>query len=124
MSASENTSRSFHADVLVALTPVETPPPNPDDWTDEQWMEWLRATEPVEETDRRVYAPKLSSSGATVLGAAMMGLEQAMYGVVAKPEVTVEVDADGQDDGIKVMLDPDDPTQSTVVIRPDERRAD
>ena len=120
MSASENTSRSFHADVLVALTPVETPPPNPDDWTDEQWMEWLRATEPVEDADRRVYAPKLSSSGATVLGAAMMGLEQAMYGVVGKPEVTVEVDADGQDDGIKVSLDPDDPTQSTVVIRGDE----
>lgn len=97
---------------------MDVPPFDPDDWTDEQWMEWLRATESTEVEDRRVYAPKLSSAGATVLGAAMMGLQKGMYGDVDKPEVTIEADADGQDDGIKVVLDPDDPSQSTIVVKP------
>ena len=96
---------------------VDAPPFDPDDWTDEQWMEWLRATE-VEGDDPRVYAPRLSSPVSTVLGAAMMGLQKGMYGDVEKPEVIIEVDANGQDDGIKVVLDPDDPTQSTIIVRP------
>jgi hypothetical protein len=98
---------------------VDAPPFDPDDWTDEQWMEWLRATETVDDDDRRVFAPRLSSPGSVVLGAAMMGLQKAMYGEVEKPEVVIEVDAKGQDDGVKVVLDPDDPSQSTIVVRPD-----
>jgi hypothetical protein len=50
------------------------------------------------------------------MGAAMMGMQQAMYGKVAKPEMVVEAEADGQDDGL-VILDPDDPSASTVTIR-------
>jgi hypothetical protein len=97
---------------------VDAPPFDPDDWTDEQWMEWLRATETDDDDHPRVYAPKLSSSAATVLGAAMMGLQKGMYGDIEKPEVVIEIDADGQDDGVKVVLDPDDPSQSTIVVRP------
>ncbi len=48
----------------------------------------------------------------------MMGLQKGMYGDIDKPEVTIEADADGQDDGIKVVLDPDDPSQSTIVVPP------
>jgi len=91
---------------------------------------WSRGAAPVGSTDvddepadesteePRVYAPRLSSRGSTVLGAAMMGLQIGMYGEVDKPEITIEADANGQDDGIKVELDPDDPSQSTIVIRP------
>ncbi len=97
---------------------METPPLDPDDWTDEQWIEWLHATETVEGSDPRVYAPRLASRGSAVLGAAMLGLQRGIYGDVDKPEIVIEVDADGQDDGIKIALDPDDPSQSTIVIRP------
>ncbi len=96
------------------------PPFDPDDWSDEQWMEWLRATttsRPRERTGASMRRDS-SSAGATVLGAAMMGLQKGMYGDIDKPEVTIEADADGQDDGIKVVLDPDDPSQSTIVVPP------
>jgi hypothetical protein len=98
---------------------VEEPPVDPDAWTEEQWMEWLRANESTGDDDRRVYAPRLSSPGAVVLGAAMMGLQKGIYGDVEKPEVTIEAEANGQDDGMKIDLDPDEPSQSTVVVRPD-----
>jgi hypothetical protein len=97
---------------------VDAPPLDPDDWTDEQWMEWLRANETTADDDRRVYAPKLSSPVSTVVGAAMMGLQKGIYGDIEKPEVVIEIDASGQDDGVKVVLDPDDPSQSTIVVRP------
>jgi hypothetical protein len=119
MSASVNTAPSFHRHLPVASIPVDVPPFDPDDWTDEQWIEWLRATETVEDVDRRAYAPRLSSPVSAVLGAAMMGLQKGIYGDVEKPEVVIEIDADGQDDGVKVVLDPDDPSQSTIVVRPD-----
>jgi hypothetical protein len=109
----------LHRDVAVAFIPVDAPPLDPDDWTEEQWIEWLRATESTaEDDDHRVYAPRLSSSMSTVVGAAMMGLQKAMYGDIEKPEVVIEIDADGQDDGVKVKLDPDDPSQSTIVVPP------
>lgn len=79
-------------------------------------MEWLNATHDGEsEPDRRVYAPRLSSRGGVVLGAAMMGLERGIYGEVDKPEIVIEVGAKGED-GPKVDLDPDDPGASTVVV--------
>jgi hypothetical protein len=45
----------------------------------------------------------------------MLGLEQGMYGKVAKPEVVIEAEADGQDDGL-VLLDLDDPSASTITV--------
>src|SRR3954454_2292665 len=64
-----------------SVTSVEQPPDAPDAWSDEQWMEWLNATHDGEsEPDHRVYAPRLSSRGGVVLGAAMMGLERGIYG--------------------------------------------
>jgi hypothetical protein len=90
------------------LTGVETAPFDPDD----------ESTDESTEDERRVYAPRLNSRGSIVLGAAMMGLQIGMYGEVDKPEITIEADANGQDDGINVELDPDDPSRSTIVIRP------
>jgi hypothetical protein len=92
------------------------PPFDPDDWTDEQWMEWLRSTEISDDDYRPVYAPRLYSPAASVLGAAMVGLAKGMYGDIEKPEVVVEADAKGRDDGIKIDLDPDDPSHSTITV--------
>ena len=95
---------------------MEQPPDDPDAWSDEQWIEWLHATEEEAGTDGRVFAPRLSSPAGVVLGAAMMGLQRAMYGEVVKPEIVIEVAAKGRDDGPKVDLDPDDPSHSTVTL--------
>ena len=35
---------------------MEQPPDDPDAWSDEQWIEWLHATENDAETDARVFA--------------------------------------------------------------------
>jgi hypothetical protein len=102
---------------------MEQPPDDPDTWSDEQWIEWLHATEDQAGTEERVFAPRLSSPAGVVLGAAMVGLEKAMYGDVEKPEIVIEVAAKGRDDGTKIELDPDDPWASTVVVStpvPDE----
>jgi hypothetical protein len=97
---------------------VEQPPADPDAWTHEQWIEWLDATDTGPDATPRVYAPKVASSGGVILGAAMMGLHRAVYGDAKKPEIVVEAEADGKDDGMKIDLDPDDPTHSTVVVNP------
>ena len=97
---------------------MEQPPDNPDDWSDEEWMAWLHATDPevIGTPEHRVYAPRLDSPTGVILGAAMMGLQKGIYGDVEKPEVVVEAEAKGRDDGTKIDLDPDDPSESTVVI--------
>ena len=58
----------------------------------------------------------LSSPSGVVLGAAMMGLQKGIYGDVEKPKIVVEAEAKGRDDGMKIDLDPDDPSSSTVVV--------
>lgn len=97
---------------------MEQPPDDPEAWTDEEWIAWLHATDPdvISTPDTRVYAPKLDSRTGVVLGAAMLGLQKGMYGDVDKPEVVIEAEAKGRDDGMKIDLDPDDPEHSTVEI--------
>ena len=102
---------------------MEQPPADPDAWSDEQWIEWLNATEDAFEADTRVFAPRLSSPSGVVLGAAMMGLAKGMYGDVPKPEIVIEAEASGRDDGMKIDLDPDDPSESTVVVETKPRNA-
>jgi hypothetical protein len=101
---------------------MEEPPEDPDAWTHEQWIAWLDATDTGEDDDARpAPTPRLKSTGGVILGAAMMGLHNAIYGEDNKPDVVIEAEADGKDDGMKIDLDPDDPTHSTVVLRPDRR---
>jgi len=95
---------------------MEQPPDDPGAWSDEQWMEWLHATEDEVDVDQRVFAPRLSSPSGVVLGAAMLGLEKGMYGDVPKPEIVIEIEASGRDDDMKIDLDPDDPADSTVIV--------
>ncbi len=96
---------------------MEEPPEDPDDWTEEEWRAWLATAPPDPETGR---APPLSRGSAspsgTVLGAAMLGLEQAIYGERPKVEIVAEADADGLDLG-DLDLDLDDPASSRMTLR-------
>ena len=105
-----------------APVPAE-PPEDAEAWTDEQWLAWLRQTDgeqQAEEIDRpRVTAKWRDRPGATVLGAAMLGLRDAIYG---RPddEIVIVQDASGDppdDDAPVVHLDPEHPERSEVVVR-------
>lgn len=92
------------------------PPDDPDQWSHEQWCDWLQALE-AEPDDEAPRPRRRTGVGGSAMGAAMLGMEQAMYGKVAKPEMVIEAEADGQDDGL-VLLDPEDPSRSVITVDP------
>lgn len=97
----------------------EQPPDDPDDWTEDQWREWL-ANAPTDPESGQAHplTRAVHSSGGTVLGSAMLGLDQAIFGEKAKAEVVAEAEADGQDDG-DIELDLDDPAASRITLHRD-----
>ncbi|HXW31854.1 MAG TPA: hypothetical protein VEJ21_02090 [Acidimicrobiales bacterium] len=105
----------------------DLPPADPEAWTDEQWLDWLARTEPEESAEhQRVVARWRERPSASVLGAAMLGLRDAIYG---RPDedVVIVADAPGDppdDDAPIVRLDPEHPERSEVVVRalPSRRR--
>lgn len=91
----------------------DEPPQDPDDWTEEQWREWLANAPPDPETGRAHPLTRVASRpGGAMLGAAMLGLEQAIYGERPKVEIIAEADADGLDLG---DLD-DDPALARLTL--------
>jgi hypothetical protein len=103
------------------------PPANPEDWTDEQWLRWLRATDdapddgPAPPEGRPVTAMGriTRSAGGEVITLAMQGLAQAMFG--QKNEIVIVAEGNSEPDGdepLSLHLDPDHPERSTVVVRP------
>lgn len=98
---------------------AEEPPEDADDWTEEQWREWLANVPPDPDTGHaHPLTRAASSSGGTMLGAAMLGLQQAIYGERPKAEIVAEADANGSDEG-DVELDEDDPAASRITIDPE-----
>ncbi|MHB8328533.1 MAG: hypothetical protein ACYDD6_02695 [Acidimicrobiales bacterium] len=103
------------------VDPAE-PPEDPEDWTDEQWLDWLQATDgdhPGSGGSGRVTARWRDRPGGQLLGAAMLGLRDAIYG---RPDdqvvIVVEASGDPPDDDLPVVhLDPDHPERSEVVVR-------
>jgi hypothetical protein len=98
------------------------PPEDPEDWTDEQWLAWLEATDPVH--DEPAPGPRLAAwrdhPVGSVLGAAMLGLRDAIYGPVDNEVAIIQV-AGGDppnDDLHDLHLDPDHPERSEVRARP------
>jgi hypothetical protein len=101
---------------------LELPPEEPDgsdDWTEEQWRAWLAQAPADPDTGRAHPLTRATSSpSGVVLGAAMLGLEQAIYGERPKVEVVAEADADGLDLG-DLDLDGEDPASSRLTLRPE-----
>ena len=96
---------------------AEMPPDDPDDWTDEQWLAWLQAGDaegvgPVAPVRHR----RPTTGG--LLGNAMLGLAEAMYGP-QRPKIVVQAEAPGDPHGdeLELHLDPDYPERSVVVVR-------
>jgi hypothetical protein len=96
----------------------DEPPQDPDDWSEEQWRAWLATAPPDPDTGRTHPLTRAqTSAGGTVLAAAMLGLEQAVFGERPKAEIVAEADADGLDLG-DVDLDLDDPSSSRLTLPP------
>lgn len=102
------------------------PPADPEDWTDEQWLVWLNATDgeaPVEEHPRPTTRLGLitRSTGGHLLGQAMLGMANVIYGR-KDDEVVIVAEGNSEpetDDPVTLHLDPDHPERSSVVFRVD-----
>jgi kynureninase len=99
------------------------PPADADEWTDEQWLSWLKASDADNHDDVAV-APTLGERAARstvgqAVGQAMMGMAQAIYGTT-DDELIIVAEGDGEpidDRPFTVRLDFDNPGQSSVVFR-------
>lgn len=99
---------------------VEEPPEDPDDWTEDQWREWLASAPPDPDTGRAHPLTRMATSpSGSMLGAAMTGLDQAIFGERAKAEIVIEAADPGDDDG-DLELDLDDPAASRIQLSGDE----
>jgi hypothetical protein len=118
---------SVLSDGVDHLDPADraAPPADADDWTDEQWIEWLKATDADATAEHGLPPATLAgrvvhSTGGQVLGLSMLGLAQAIYGqrdekVVIVAEANSEPEKDRPFD---LHLDADHPEQSFVVLKP------
>lgn len=104
------------------LARPESPPIDADDWSDDQWLTWLKATDGAvadEVTAPSVASRVVHSTGGQMLGQAMMGLAIAMYGP-KQEEVIIVAEGDGEpadDDPFTVHLNPDQPGKSTITFK-------
>lgn len=103
----------------------EIPPQNADEWSDQQWINWLKATDAVKSTDDQ---PRPATTGGRVahstsgqlLGSAMAGLARALYGPQEeKPAIVVESGEPENDQAIELHLDFEHPDRSFIVLRSD-----
>jgi hypothetical protein len=102
------------------------PPSDPDEWTDEQWLEWLKATDGVfldepEESISEVVQRIVQSTPGQVIGQAMLGMAQAMYGQ-RDNEVVIVIEANGEkvdEEPFAIRLDFDNPERSLVQFKTD-----
>ncbi len=109
------------------------PPTDPESWSDEQWLAWLRATDTDDAGDLDAARPTLTERAANsavgvVLGQAMLGLAKAIYG---RSDEDLVIIADGEgpsldDEPFTVHLDFEHPERSSItfVDRHDEPGSD
>jgi hypothetical protein len=102
----------------------EGPPLNADDWSDDQWLTWLKATDQDALNQNMDAAPSVASrivqsTGGQMLGQAMMGLAIAIYGQ-KQEEVIIVAEGNGEstdDDPFTVQLNPDQPGKATITFK-------
>ncbi|HEY6532537.1 MAG TPA: hypothetical protein VIY72_09545 [Acidimicrobiales bacterium] len=108
---------------------MDRPPLDADDWSDEQWQDYLRALDdaPSDDDEGDPTSPEEGATGfrrlrgsgaASVIGAGMMGLEQALYGERPKEEIVAEAESDDPDRESSVF-DPDDPRSAVISLADD-----
>jgi len=94
------------------------PPRDPETWTDEQWLAWLEATDEDPPGKASTDSKRTRRRPTGGLGAAMLGLRDALYGRV-DDDVVIVADGGGDppaDDAPLVHLDPEHPERSEVVV--------
>jgi hypothetical protein len=95
---------------------AEEPPEGSDDWTEDQWREWLAAAPPDPDTGHaHPLTRAVSSSGGSVLGMVMSAVDEAIFGERRKAEIVAEVPGDSLDEG-DLELDRDDPARSHISL--------
>jgi hypothetical protein len=102
----------------------ESPPSDAEQWTDDQWLEWLKATDAQTATADEDASEPLSSRithslGGQMLGQAMLGLAQVIYGQ-KQEEVVIVAEGNSEpeeDEPFAVSLNPEHPEQSVIVFR-------
>lgn len=106
--------------VEVAATTSRTPAPPDDaeDWTDDQWLEWL-AGEDGAGVDRPHRAaerpPGKASLGQAMLAGGLIGLHEVFYGPRDEdPVLVVDADEPLSPNEMEVHLEPGDPRASWV----------
>jgi len=98
------------------------PPEDAESWTDEEWISWLEATDDSDAPGAPGSRPPRHWSRrrpAGMLGAAMLGLHEVIYGRHDE-EIVIVADAGGDppgDDVPEVHLDPEHPERSEVIVR-------
>ena len=115
---------SIHTATVIGVDCVE-PPADPNEWNDEQWLEWLKATDDApfddsEESISEVVMRIVRSTPGLVIGQSMLGMAQAIYGR-QNDEVVVVVEDNGEttdDKPFAVRLDFDHPERSLVEFKP------
>jgi len=92
------------------------PPDDAENWSDEEWLAWLDSTDDDGAAQPYVATvPKKRSVGAQMLGAAMLGLHEMMYGKREEKQVQIaRAPGPPDDQDIEITLDPDDPSNSEV----------
>lgn len=98
-------------------------PADAEDWSDEEWIEWLDSTDDDGEAQPYVpTTPKKRSLGGQMLGAAMLGLHEMMYGKREERQVII-APAPGppDDEDMEITLDPDEPSKSEVRFKNGDR---
>jgi hypothetical protein len=107
------------------------PPQDPELWTDEQWLAWLKATD-GDGDDTAALAPAsvahrvVHSAGGQMLGQAMLGLAQAIYGP-KEEEVVIVAEGNSEpveDEPFAVNLNLEHPEQSRVTFKSDVETRD
>ena len=104
-------------------------PENPEDWTDEEWLDWLaegdaeerRRAESGEGKPERPPLPswRKRTIAGQIVAASMIGVAEALYGKKEEPAIVIEASGEPPgDEGFDVELDPDRPDESVVTIRP------
>jgi hypothetical protein len=100
------------------------PPLDPNEWTDEKWLEWLKATDGIpfdepEESVSEVVIRIVQSTPGQVIGQAMLGMAQAIYGR-QDDEIIIMVEGNGErtgDEPFAVRLDFEHPELSLVEFK-------